>query len=308
MTEIEKAILKTIIYADIFDYPLTAEEIYKYLIVDEEYPHPRGVSSLHPGGEKPGVSITFNTVAAMISELQEKQLICYADGLYMLAGKQKLATLRRRREKASRAKMLLAENLAQKLIKIPYVLGVFVTGALSMQNTDENEDIDLMIITKRNRLWTTRLLVTTYLEWKGIRRRPIPHPRGVKDKFCVNMYLDESALAVPENMQNLYTAHEIVQVKPLIHRGQIYERFLTANRWAKDYLPQAIKWDTSHAEPKVLTKQGIGENIAFQIQAIYMKFRMTRESISPHAAFFHPRDTSSQVLKQYNKSLDKIRL
>ena len=34
MTELEASILKTVIYADIFDYPLTAKELWQYLLAE----------------------------------------------------------------------------------------------------------------------------------------------------------------------------------------------------------------------------------------------------------------------------------
>ena len=65
-----------------------------------------------------------------------------------------------------------------------------------------------------------------------------PHQRFlVSDKICLNLWLDETALSLPRNQRNLYTAHEVVQVKPILDRDYTYLKFIIANLWLKNYLP-----------------------------------------------------------------------
>ena len=188
--------LKTVAYADVFDYPLTAKEIKQWLIKGESFTK---------------------------------------DSPYWnyLPGRKNLIFLRRRRERFSRLKWPLAYRAAKILRIIPWVKLVAVTGALAMNNADKNDDIDLMIITSKNRLWLTRLLASILL---------FPHLRGgrmdsskVSNKLCLNLWLDETALAIKQ--RNLYIAHEICQAKPIFDREGTYQKFIAANLWYKKFLP-----------------------------------------------------------------------
>src|SRR3989337_671925 len=122
-----------------------------------------------------------------------------------------------------------------------------------MENVGRADDIDLMIVTSRNRLWLTRLLVLALVSLIAERRKPpnqretqtpglitepSPTKDKVKNKICLNLFLDEDALAVPPAMRNLYTAHEVVQVKKLVSKDHIAERFLKQHTWVQRYLPK----------------------------------------------------------------------
>ena len=63
------------------------------------------------------------------------------------------------REKYSESKLQIAKRASKLISKVPTVLFVGITGSLAMMNADKDSDIDLIIITKRNTLWTTRMLV-----------------------------------------------------------------------------------------------------------------------------------------------------
>ena len=112
---------------------------------------------------------------------------------------------------------------------------VGVTGAQAMNNSDQDDDIDLLIVASRNRLWLTRLFSVLLVEVVAKRRRP--GDRKVKDKICLNMFLDEDHLGIPKSERNLYSAHEVAQLKPLWNRGGTYLRFINANHWTGKFLP-----------------------------------------------------------------------
>ena len=184
--------LKTIAYADIFDYPLTRSEALRWLIKGD---------SLAPAKK----------------------------GYYYLPGREGLIALRRRREYFSRLKWPMAYRAAKILSFIPTIKLVAVTGALAMNNADKNDDIDLMIVTQTNRLWLTRLTVWLFLfaYWR--------RGKKINNRFCLNLWLDETALAIKKH--NLYIAHEICQARPVLDKDGTYQKFIAANLWYKNYLP-----------------------------------------------------------------------
>jgi len=117
---------------------------------------------------------------------------------------------------------------------IPFIKMVAVTGNLAMRNANQEDDIDFLIITQRKRLWLSRFFAVVLLELLGKRRRP--EEKEVKDKICLNMFLDEDHLEMSEKQQNLFSAHEILQLKSLYEKDDFYDKFLDQNRWVKKFL------------------------------------------------------------------------
>ncbi|MCX6817016.1 MAG: adenylyltransferase/cytidyltransferase family protein [Candidatus Beckwithbacteria bacterium] len=271
-----RGILAPVAYADIFDYPLTREEVIKFSPI-------KGDSFANAK-----VSPYWTT-----------------SSYFHLPGRQKLVSLRKKRWHFSQLKWQKLKQIKWLFSLIPWIKLVGVTGALSMNNSIENDDIDLLIITSKNRLWLARLLLTALLFFR-LRRG-----HKINNRFCLNLFLDESALILAQ--QNLYTAHELCQLKPLYNRDQAYQNFLTANSWYKQYLPNFFQGPSFPQGPTLKDKSEkrsdlIGllmdffESLAFKFQYFYMKRKITHEKIGRHFAFFHPRPTGEIVLKKYHKA------
>ena len=261
-------VLRALAYADIFDYPLTGKEIHHWAI-GESQPKIRATNKFHT-----------------------------------LPNRQRLIALRQNKQPWNLQKKALAKKVGKWLQHIPTIQLIAITGALAMNNADKDDDIDLMVITSPNRLWLTRLLVIPLLEILGIRRRPhnslfvIPNSNN---KICLNLWLDETALSVPKPQRSLYTAHEVAQIVPIVNKRHTYEKFLSANSWISRFLPNI-------SIPNLPNSPNLPNIIAFKLQYLYMKSKMTREKIGLHFAFFHPRNTGKLVMQEYNKRLKKLDL
>lgn len=269
------AILKTLHYADIFDYPLTAGEIKKFL------PEP--------------ADATFEETLSQMG----------SGPYYYLPRREGIVELRRRREVYSQPKLKKARKVAAVLKFIPWIKLVGVTGALALENSDEGDDIDLMIITAPKRLWLTRGLVVTFLLLTSQYRRP----GKVKDRICPNLMLSEDVLEFPDH--DLFTAHEIVQMRPVFVRGNTYQRFVRANQWIKDFLPNVNRKSRIVNRPQQFNHSTIQpfsflENLAYKLQLKYMKKKKTVEITTPSVIRFHPQDTRQWVLDEYQKRVYTI--
>lgn len=207
----EKAILRTLCYHDIFDYPLTLKEIHSFLI---------------------GKKASFEKLKSAINH-QPSIISC--GGFYFLKCRQEIVKLRKKREKYSREKLLLAKKVARFLRWVPTIKMVAVTGALAVNNAKEDDDIDFLIITSKNRLWLTRIQAVLLIEL--LASRPQLEKGRLKDTICLNIFLDENHLRMPKEKQNLFVAHEIVQMKPLWQKDAVYQKFLKENQWVKKFLP-----------------------------------------------------------------------
>jgi len=203
-------------------------------------------------------------------------------------------------EKYSQTKLILAKKTARLLSKITTVKFVGITGALAMNNAGENGDIDLIIITKADRLWITRLISYFVL---STMRYVLRKPRRSEEQnaLCLNMWLDESDLIWNKKDRNIYTAHEIAQIVPLVNVDNVYEKLLWKNKWILQYWPKAViiktyRVKTINHNTYSITK--LVEYLSYKLQYHYMKKKMTREVATPTRALFHPNDWGSVIIKK----------
>ena len=204
---------------------------------------------------------------------------------------------------SSRRKWKIAGSLWW-LRLLPTIECIGVTGALAMNNADVHDDIDFLIITKSGTLWTTRLIVTFLLDLFHLRRRPGDHK--FKDKICLNMFMSSDALAIPSKERDLFTAHEVLQMKPLWDRDGTYQKFLKANRWVEKFLPTA--WRETYYASRVKHQQTRSllrflEPIAKFLQLWYMRKRRTTEVVSDTIIRFHPVDAREWIYRELQKRL-----
>lgn len=196
------------------------------------------------------------------------------------------------------AKMRIAKDASSVLQKVPTVLFVGITGSLAMNNAKKESDIDLMVITQHQTLWLTRLFVMAILFLSGFKLRRA----GIKDeqdKLCLNYWIDESALKW-EGPQNAYIAHEIAQVIPLVNKKNIYEQWITKNKWIYAYWPYAIHRENKkkkQSQKSTMSSLLYPLNVlVFLIQKGYMSSKITRETVTLSKAHFHPYDWGQKVL------------
>lgn len=207
---------------------------------------------------------------------------------------------RLQREKYSQKKLKIAKKASELISKIPTVLFVGVTGSLAMMNADKNSDIDLLIITRKNTLWTTRVLVYFVLRTMHFALRK-PQDKNERDALCLNMWLDETSLVWGRKDRNIYTAHEIAQIVPLTNKNNIYERFLFENKWILKYWPRAVEIRNLKLEIGNLNKKrNLIERLSFFIQYLYMKNKITTEIVTSNKAIFHKNDWGRVVIQKLN--------
>lgn len=130
------------------------------------------------------------------------------------------------------------------ILKIfPLVQFVGITGSSAVKGLRNNDDIDLFIITKGGYIWTTRFIVVLLAKLLKIHGGS-----GV----CLNLFFDESNLTITKIKQNSYIAHEILQMKPIIDKKNIYSAFIAANEWVFKIFP--------NSRSVIPTKVGIQES------------------------------------------------
>lgn len=204
MTITEQNILKTLGYFDLFQYPLTREEIGLF--------HP--VHILHPA------------IDVALGSLLDHNAVYKLGEFYALRDDLNLAQRRTKGNAMALQQMKRAGKVAKLLSGFPYVKAVAVSGSLSKNFADERTDIDFFIITEANRLWIARTIMHLYKKLTFI--------VGHQHWFCMNYYVDE---AVPEiSEKNIFTAMETVTLLPMQGKRSL-DHFIAMNNWVKEYLP-----------------------------------------------------------------------
>ncbi|TSA46276.1 hypothetical protein D4R52_00840 [bacterium] len=165
------------------------------------------------------------------SELSDK--IVHKDGLFFLNGREQLVELRKARYKISFAHFRKARKYLKGLRFIPFLRCVAISGSQALLNSDAKSDIDLFIITDKNRIWLARMFVSLYFQVLGQRR----HGGKIAARFCLNHYLALNALI--EKDRNLYTAVEYASLVPALGISE-FRNFLRQNHWITDYLASPV--------------------------------------------------------------------
>lgn len=281
-----RSIIHTIIYADIFDFPLTKEELWRYLLIEQN-------------------PVSYAQFQKALKNLSPQ--VIKKDNFYLLKGREEIVQKRRTRQQNIAAKMSLARKTATMLFRIPTIQFIGISGALAMGNSDEDDDIDLFIIAKTNSVWITRLVSLFCLQVKGVRRKR--NEKKAKNKICLNMFLSEQSLLVPQEKQDIYTAHEVVQLVPIFERNNLFQRFLEENSWVKGFLPNA----TSSLQTKEQKKSGflirefilvLLEPLARILQLWYMKNHKTTEEVSNSTLAFHPFNWRKKALQKFSERIE----
>jgi hypothetical protein len=221
---IERVILWTLAYADVFDYPLSFEQLHRYLI---------------------GMKVSSQQLQAVLSSGDiPNHKVSNISGFYTLPGRENIVEIRKQRAKYSAHLWTKASTYGQLIARLPFVRMVAVTGALAMDNAQPGDDIDYLIVTAPGRLWLCRAIVIALVRW-AVRRGDI---------ICPNYFLSERGLVFLQ--QSLYTAHELVQMVPLSGQG-VYDRIRQLNTWSIRFLPNAegpparahSSWGTHSLQP-----------------------------------------------------------
>ncbi len=160
--ELRDAVLRSVAYADLFDFALRLPELHRYLI---------------------GVAATPAAVEAAARALDPDRLIV-RDGMIVAAGREALLEERQRRRAIAARTWPVALRYARAVGSLPFVRMVAITGALAVGNATDGADIDLMVITERGRVWLSRAMTIAFVRHAATRGH----------ELCPNTFLAESAL------------------------------------------------------------------------------------------------------------------
>ena len=294
-SRIYKAIIRTLSYSDVFDYPLKKHELWKFLNIRTQ--------------------VNKNSFNKALNQMIRARKIEAKNRHLFLIGRKKIVFERLKRERISIGKLEAAKKAANILSFIPTIKLIGISGSLSLKNAQIIDDIDFFIITTHKSLWITRFFVNVLLLLTGYKRSI--HDLHGMNLVCPNLFLSEDNLLLSRLRRNLFSAREIAQLYLLLDRDSMYKKFLSANFWVKNYLANVkIPKSPAKRDPalreKIPLKRDIWERfldsldkIFYAVQFLYMSNRITGEEIRRKAAYFHPQDKGKIILKIYKMRCEK---
>ncbi len=212
---LEDAIIHTLVYSDLFDFPMSLTELHRYLFYHE---------------------ISIDKLEKQLKESKTlSRLISHRDSFYCLKGREKLIELRKERRKKSRQLWRLAHYYVRVLSKIPFIKFIGITGSLAVGNIrNEKDDIDFFLITEKNRLW----LAHAFLRVVALM---LERFHGIKP--CHNYIITEDQMTITD--YSIYTARELIQMVPA-HGKKHYEWLKKHNEWAFKIFPNSRRSISLH--------------------------------------------------------------
>src|SRR6185503_10573665 len=176
------AVLAAIVYADLFDYPLTLGELTRYQI---------------------GSRLSTGQIAGMLAtDPRLDGNLAHEKGYYSLAGRRSLARTRLERERRSAKLWPRAAVYSRWISRLPYVRMVAVTGALAVNNVGTLPDIDLLVVARAGRVWLCRRALIMCVRVA----------RLFGDDLCPNYIISDQSLDLDQ--RDFFTAHELAQMVP----------------------------------------------------------------------------------------------
>jgi hypothetical protein len=208
-------VFATMAYFDMFQWPLTLDEIAKYL--------------LWANADKKELWIFLNN---------NEKILRHGD-YYFFKGRREIVETRREHEVIAEQYWRKAEKFVPLLQMIPFVKMAAVCNTLATNNTDQESDIDLFIVTESGRLFLARTLTTLLFAALGIRR----HGNKVAGRFCLSFFVSEDSLNL-ENIkigqEDIYLPFWILTMRPLFGE-ETYLKVITENRWIQRFFPRSLE-------------------------------------------------------------------
>ena len=205
MIPLRADILKTLLYYDIWNYPLKRTELFAYLPVN---------------------SMSYNEFARRLSdELQTGDILERGEYYYVRGKTSAVVDHRISKERHARRMWKVARIVMHVIKRVPFVRGVFVSGDLSKNATNRKSDLDFFIITEPGRLWITRTLLIAFKKVVLLNQKKF---------FCLN-YFATTDCPVLET-RNVFVATEVAHLKPLFN-SRLFLEYQNTNSWIKEFFP-----------------------------------------------------------------------
>lgn len=298
MSKIEKAILRTLAFFDIFKRPLTLEELWQNLYQ---------------------LQASKIQVLLALRDLQKKRVVAKNNPYYCLAQNQQSFKVFEDNRQLRIANWQKVDRVIKILKFVPFIKNISVINSLSFNASGKDSDIDILIMTAKNRLWTARAFAVMILELLGQNKNQW-HQAG---KFCLGFAFSQEQLNLKhlQLRNDIYFTYWLAMLKPVWDR-KIYQKFILENGWIFQKLPNWQEKETeSYPEKKSIFEKILSGKFGtklekflgeLQINKIWRSKENHRPGASVVADFkmmkLHAYDRRSLYQKRWEEKLRALKI
>jgi hypothetical protein len=246
--EVQYAVLNTLSYFQVFEYPLTRADIRKYLSVE----------------------CTPEVLEAALSRLTKLKVIYCIDQYFCLKNDIRLVYRRKQINKIAEKKLKSALLIGRFLGLFPFVESVCVSGPISRGYAFKHSELTFFIITAPNRLWIARKMLLLF--------RKVAHIVNAQKLLGATYFMSRQRLELTE--KNEMNAIELASLLPAtVHNG--WGEFKVVNtEWLLHYLPNSVVNTAPHPKSQRTLFTKVLESIINKIGGDKMEDRICKKTIN----------------------------
>ena len=225
--------MNTLAYYRAQKTPLTLVQLGRYLVADQDE------------------SFQLSEIETAINELIEKKIVAEQKGLFWL-------NLKKESSPKTWLKFVHSEKISQRKINkalkainlfafVPNLRALFICGSVARKVSRADSDIDFLILTKPDHIWTVRFLLTLFAFLLG-KKTNDAKLLGITDsqntdysrrnKFCLNHYRSSANLKLEEPLRDLYSAQEYACMLNIYSENRTDRKFFKKNKlWMRKIIP-----------------------------------------------------------------------
>ncbi len=286
-------IIKPIVFLDIFSYPVTSYELWRFL--DRKY--------------------DLDLVIRLADDLVKRRILDFKQGFYFLNGQEELIDIRRARYNYTQHKLKIAKRFSYLFSLFPGIRLIAAANLIGGHNLRLNSDIDLFIITKPRNIWLTRLFCAGLAQL--LHSRPTKNYK--KNKICLSFYITTKAI----DLKNLeltggdpYFYYWKLGLVPLFDRQNTWLKFLIKNNlfvFNKNKAKVLKDFDYQIENYKTQAGFNLLEKIAraFQLKIMSIELRQSASKntgvlISDDVLKLYLKDRRLDFLSKFNLKINEI--
>lgn len=207
-----------------------------------------------------------------------------------------------------------AKHFARYAAWLPWVRMIAICNTLAHSFTREESDIDLFIVTKPKRMWSTRLFVTGALAL--LRLRP---EEASRDPLCLSFFVDSEHVDLAPlkiSAEDPYLALWTASLSPVLDRDDDIKKLHAVNRWIRPMFPRlhAVARPAAHKISGLVTLPDVGifEAFAARIQRARFPVAIRRAMnqgtgvvVTEGVLKFHEHDMREEILLSWKTECER---
>ena len=290
----ELAVLKSVVYSSLFEYPLTPREVSFSL---------------------PGAGLKSAEVVAIYHQSKALQSVLnFQDNCFYLRDQSPCLSKRHRREAFSRDVLIRHQRMLQWIGLLPYTRLIALSGSSAHFNMSEKGDIDLFVVTRGRRVWSTAVNILL-----------VSRLFGCREMVCFNYLVADTHLALRE--RDLFSANQLIHLRPLTG-DEWMMRLRASNMWVEELYPNSLPAKdnpgilavspvlcTLKRCKEVVLSTGLAQVYEAVCRTLYRRYLLWKSPswstpeqvrLDPDVIKLHTESHSAAVMHRYHSELQRV--